>query len=163
MNKKLFVGNIAFGTAPETIRELFSSVGTVEEVIPINDQQTGRPRGFVFVTMSTAEEAAQALERFHGYEVDGRALMVSEARPRVEKASNFESHRREPNAEEPRKFYPPSGFGTSGGHFSGSNRGYAGHSRRPGYGERSERGSEDSRGQRPFGNQPPRNQRSNED
>ena len=82
MAKKLYVGNLAFQTTSEDIRELFSQAGTVESANVIEDRDTGRSKGFAFVEMSTEEEAASAITQFNGKEVAGRMLTVNEARPR---------------------------------------------------------------------------------
>lgn len=78
--KNIYVGNLPFSASDAEIRTLFSEFGNVESVSLITDRQTGQPRGFGFVEMSSgAEEAIQAL---HAKEIDGRALKVNEARPR---------------------------------------------------------------------------------
>ena len=82
MAKKLYVGNLAFQTTSEDIRELFGQAGTVESASVIEDRDTGRSKGFAFVEMSTEEEAASAIEQFNGKEFGGRNLTVNEARPR---------------------------------------------------------------------------------
>ena len=79
---KIFVGNMSFGTDENTLRELFSQHGEVEEVTIITDRDTGRPRGFAFVTMRDATQAQAAIEALNGTRIDGRALSVNEARPR---------------------------------------------------------------------------------
>jgi RNA recognition motif-containing protein len=75
----LFVGNLAFDTTPERLRELFGEVGEVVSVTVPADRLSGRPRGFAFVEFSTAEQASAATEKLNGYELDGRALRVNEA------------------------------------------------------------------------------------
>jgi RNA recognition motif-containing protein len=82
MAKKLYVGNLAFQTTSEDIRELFAQAGTVESASVIEDRDTGRSKGFAFVEMSTEEEAASAIDQFNGKELAGRTLTVNEARPR---------------------------------------------------------------------------------
>ncbi len=83
MSKRIYVGNLPFSASDDEIRTLFSEYGTVEEVHLITDRETGRPRGFGFVEMSSgADEAIQAL---HQKEMDGRSLNVNEARPRTER------------------------------------------------------------------------------
>ncbi|MDX2108735.1 MAG: RNA-binding protein [Verrucomicrobiota bacterium] len=85
MSTRLFVGNIVFNCTEDDIRALFAQAGTVEDVAMINDKFTGRPRGFAFVTMASQEEANAAVEKFEGYNFDGRPLKVNEARPREER------------------------------------------------------------------------------
>lgn len=82
MSKKLYVGNLAFQTTSQDLQELFAQAGTVESASVIEDRDTGQSKGFAFVEMSTAEEAASAISQFDGKEVAGRTLKVNEARPR---------------------------------------------------------------------------------
>ena len=82
MSKKLYVGNLAFQTTSQDLQQLFAQAGTVESASVIEDRDTGRSKGFAFVEMSTEDEAAAAIEQFHGREVAGRTLTVNEARPR---------------------------------------------------------------------------------
>jgi RNA recognition motif-containing protein len=84
MGTKLYVGNLSFNTTENDLQDLFSAVGTVNEVLLIQDKMTGKSRGFGFVTMSADSEAQAAVSQFHGKEVDGRTLTVNEARPREE-------------------------------------------------------------------------------
>jgi RNA recognition motif-containing protein len=85
MQKKLFVGNISWNATDEDLMQLFSQFGTVDEAIIIKDRYTGRSKGFGFVTFANAEEADAATEQLNGYELQGRALVVNEARPREDK------------------------------------------------------------------------------
>lgn len=81
MNTKLFVGGIAWGTTEDALKTAFSQAGTVASVQILLDRETGRSRGFGFVEMSSAEEAQKAIEMWNGKELDGRTLVVNEARP----------------------------------------------------------------------------------
>src|SRR4029453_17553952 len=83
MGRKLFVGNLPFTTGEQELEDLFSQAGTVESVRVMRDQATGRARGFAFVEMESDEAAQQAIEKFHQYEVGGRAINVNEARPQA--------------------------------------------------------------------------------
>ena len=83
MGRKLFVGNLPFTTGEQELEDLFSQAGTVESVRVMRDQATGRARGFAFVDMESDEAAQQAIEKFHQYEVGGRAINVNEARPQA--------------------------------------------------------------------------------
>ncbi|MCA9381265.1 RNA-binding protein [Candidatus Dojkabacteria bacterium] len=83
--KKVYVGNLNWAMKTEDLKEVFSEVGTVEDAIVITDRQTGRSKGFGFVTFSTEEEAQAAIQEFDGKEVDGRELRVSIAEERKEK------------------------------------------------------------------------------
>lgn len=84
MAKKLYVGNLSWGTTPDSLREMFSAAGTVLDATIITDKMTGKSRGFGFVEMEDAD-AEKAIQMFHGKEVDGRTLTVNEARPREER------------------------------------------------------------------------------
>jgi cold-inducible RNA-binding protein len=86
MSNKLFVGNLSFNMTENDLQDAFAAHGTVTEANLMMDRSTGRPRGFGFVTMSTAEEAQKAVEAMNGKSVDGRALTVNIARPREERA-----------------------------------------------------------------------------
>ena len=83
---KLFVGNLSFNTTENDLQDTFAAHGTVVEANLMMDRESGRPRGFGFVTMSTAEEAQKAIEALNGQSIDGRALTVNVARPREERS-----------------------------------------------------------------------------
>ncbi len=85
MAKKLYVGNLSYGTTREQLETLFSQAGEVAEVTLINDRETGRSKGFGFVEMATEEGAQEAIRRFNGQQLDNRTLTVNEARPREER------------------------------------------------------------------------------
>jgi cold-inducible RNA-binding protein len=82
MNSKLYIGNMSFNTTEAVLRETFGQFGTVTDVYIANDRETGRPRGFAFVTFSTDTEAKAAIDKMNGVELDGRALTVNEAKPK---------------------------------------------------------------------------------
>jgi cold-inducible RNA-binding protein len=84
MNSKLYVGNLSFKTTEDVLRSTFEQFGSVSDVFIATDRETGRPRGFAFVTMGTAEEAKAAAEKLNGNDLDGRALTVNEAKPKEE-------------------------------------------------------------------------------
>ncbi len=84
MGTKLYVGNLSFRTTSEDLREYFGQAGTVTDANVITDRDSGFSRGFAFVEMSSDEEAASAVSMFNGQELDGRSLVVNEARPREE-------------------------------------------------------------------------------
>ena len=84
MNSKLYVGKLSFKTTEDALRDAFSQFGNVTDVYVATDRETGRPRGFAFVTFSTAEESKLAIEKMHGVDLDGRAITVNEARPKEE-------------------------------------------------------------------------------
>ena len=85
MSSKLFVGNLSFNTTENDLQSAFAAHGTVMETNLMMDRETGRPRGFGFVTMSSPEEAQKAIDALNGHSVDGRALTVNVARPREER------------------------------------------------------------------------------
>ncbi|MHC4810376.1 MAG: RNA recognition motif domain-containing protein [Planctomycetota bacterium] len=79
---KLYVGNLSFNTSEDGVRDAFGAFGTVEDVAVITDRETGRPRGFAFVTMPD-DDARAAIEGMNGKELDGRTLNVNEARAKT--------------------------------------------------------------------------------
>jgi cold-inducible RNA-binding protein len=95
MSNKLFVGNLSFNTTENDLNDVFAAHGTVTETNLMMDRETGRPRGFGFVTMSSAEEANRAIEALNGKDMDGRALTVNIAKPREERAPGGGGGRRE--------------------------------------------------------------------
>ena len=82
MAKKLYVGNLSYDVSSSDLEKMFSAHGTVESAQVISDRDTGRSKGFGFVEMESNSEAEAAITALNGQEVDGRALNVSEARPR---------------------------------------------------------------------------------
>jgi RNA recognition motif-containing protein len=82
MGNRLYVGNLSFNADDATLREAFSEVGTVTDVHVVTDRETGRSRGFGFVTMGSAALAAEAIARLNGTTLDGRAIRVNEAQER---------------------------------------------------------------------------------
>jgi len=101
MGRRLYVGNLPYKVTDDELRELFSQAGAVANVQVMRDTATGRARGFGFVEMATDEGAQKAITEFHQYQMQGRALVVNEARP---KGSGERS------------------FGDSGGHRGGGRR-----------------------------------------
>jgi len=85
MAKRLFVGSLPYSMTDQELGELFSKVGTVESANVISDRMTGRSKGFGFVEMGTDEEAVKAVSELNGKEIDGRTIVVNEARPREER------------------------------------------------------------------------------
>ena len=83
MSTRLYVGNLSFNTSGDTIREEFSALGEVTDVHVVMDRETGRPRGFAFVTMGSPAEAQKAIGEMNGKMVDGRPLRVNEAEERA--------------------------------------------------------------------------------
>ena len=95
MSNKLFVGNLSFNTTENDLQDAFAAYGTVTEANLMMDRMTNRPRGFGFVTMSTAEEAQKAIAAMNGKDMDGRALTVNLAKPREERTGGGGGGRRE--------------------------------------------------------------------
>lgn len=81
MEKKLYVGSLSYETKEDALRDLFSQAGKVESVAIIIDKISGRSKGFGFVEMASTEEAKKAIEMFNGKELDGRNIVVDEAKP----------------------------------------------------------------------------------
>jgi len=82
---RIYVGNLNFDTTSDAIQALFAEHGEVEEVHMPTDRNTGRPRGFAFVTMPDDSAGKAAIEAVNGTDLDGRTLTVNEARPREER------------------------------------------------------------------------------
>lgn len=87
---KLYIGNISFDTEEGTLRELFEDYGPVVDLYVPLDQNTGRPRGFAFVTLEP-ENAQRAVQEVDGWEVDGRMLRVNEAQPKGRSTDGYSS------------------------------------------------------------------------
>ena len=85
MATKLFVGSLAWATNDDSLKDFFAAAGTVVSASVIMDRETNRSKGFGFVEMSSDEEAKAAVEQLNGKDLDGRAIVVSEARPREER------------------------------------------------------------------------------
>jgi RNA recognition motif-containing protein len=85
MATKLYVGNLAYSTSSDRLRELFEAVGEVLSATIIMDRETGRSKGFGFVEMTNEDEAKAAIQRYDGQVIDQRTLKVNEARPREDR------------------------------------------------------------------------------
>src|SRR5207247_9822553 len=86
ISNKLSVGNLSFNTTENDLQDAFAAHGTVTETNLMMDRMTNRPRGFAFITMSSAEEAQKAIAAMNGKDMDGRALTVNVAKPREERS-----------------------------------------------------------------------------
>lgn len=86
MGTKLYIGNLPYSTTSDSLKSLFSEVGNVTSAQVMTDKFSGRSRGFGFVEMSTPEEAQSAIDKYNGYELDGRKIVVNEARPMTERS-----------------------------------------------------------------------------
>lgn len=114
---KMYVGNLPFDTNDQDLRTLFGEYGQVTDVHLPSDRETGRPRGFAFVTMDSKEAMEQAIKALDGQDFQGRNLRINEAQPR----ENFGG----------------GGGGRPGGFGGGGNRGgYGGDKRGGGYGDK---------------------------
>jgi RNA recognition motif-containing protein len=112
MGRRLYVGNLPYSSTEDQLNELFSRSGKVDSVRVMRDMATGRARGFAFVEMSTDEEAQRAITELHEHQLDGRALVVNEARPKPEGGFGAGGGRGR------------GGFGGSGGGNRGAGGGY---------------------------------------
>ena len=84
MGRRLYVGNLPYKATDEELTALFSTVGDVASARVMRDMATGRARGFAFVEMTTDEEAQKAISELHEFQLEGRGLVVNEARPKPE-------------------------------------------------------------------------------
>jgi RNA recognition motif-containing protein len=105
MGNKLYVGNLAYSIRDDDLQQAFSQFGTVSSAKVMMDRDTGRSKGFGFVEMGSDAEAQSAINGMNGQALDGRAVVVNEARPREER---------------------PGGYGGGGGTRSGGGGGYGG-------------------------------------
>ena len=85
MATKLYIGNLSFSTTESDLRQAFAAYGDVASCSVITDRETGRPRGFAFVEMASADAAASAIAEMNGKDLGGRTLVVNEARAREER------------------------------------------------------------------------------
>jgi RNA recognition motif-containing protein len=106
MGRKLYVGNLPFSVSDDSLTELFSQAGKVESARVVRDQAMGQSRGFAFVEMASDEEAQRAISQLNQHAMEGRSIVVNEARPKTEGARG--------------------GYGGGGGY----DRGRGGHGRR---------------------------------
>jgi RNA recognition motif-containing protein len=83
MNSKLYIGNLSFNTTEDGLRDAFGQFGDITDIYVAMDRETGRPRGFAFITFSNADESSAAISGMDGKELDGRNLKVNEAKPKV--------------------------------------------------------------------------------
>jgi cold-inducible RNA-binding protein len=87
METKLYVGNMSYDTTESELRTMFSEAGTVNVIDMIKDRDTGRPKGFAFITMSNQAEAENAISMFNEKPVNDRPLTVNIARPREDRSN----------------------------------------------------------------------------
>jgi RNA recognition motif-containing protein len=89
MGNKLYVGNLAYSVRDESLQEAFGQFGTVTSAKVMMDRETGRSKGFGFVEMGSDAEAQSAINGMNGQPLEGRAIVVNEARPREERPGGF--------------------------------------------------------------------------
>ncbi len=89
MGVKLYVGNLAYSVGDSELQKLFSPYGTVGSAQVIKDRDNGRSKGFGFVELGSSQEGQAAISALHGKDVDGRALVVNEARPKEDSRGGF--------------------------------------------------------------------------
>ncbi len=82
---RLFVGSLSYGVDDQQLKDFFSTVGQVTSANVINDRDSGRSKGFGFVEMSTDEEAREAIKQLNDKELDGRTVIVNEAKPKEDR------------------------------------------------------------------------------
>ena len=90
MGRRLYVGNLPYKTTDDDLTALFGQVGKVDSVRVMRDMTTGRARGFAFVDMADGEAVAKAISQFHGHALDGRPLVVNEAKPKPEGGPSYQ-------------------------------------------------------------------------
>ncbi len=95
MDVKLYVGNLDYGTTKEDLRTLFAQAGNVTSVALIKDRDSGRSKGFAFVTLGTQAEAQKAISMFNAYSMSNRQLTVNIAKPREERGGSGGGGRRD--------------------------------------------------------------------
>lgn len=110
MGNKLYVGNLAYSVRDESLHDAFSQFGTVNSAKVMMDRETGRSKGFGFVEMGSDAEAQSAINGMNGQALEGRAIVVNEARPREERPGGFGG----------------GGGGSRGGYGGGGGGGYGG-------------------------------------
>ena len=89
MGRRLYVGNLPYSATEDQLTELFSRAGKVDNVRVMRDMATGRARGFAFVEMGSDDDAQKAISEFHAHQMEGRALVLTEARPKPEGGGGF--------------------------------------------------------------------------
>ncbi|MFO0782519.1 MAG: RNA-binding protein [Phycisphaerales bacterium] len=140
---RIYVGNLSFRSTQDALRELFSQHGEVVDVFIGTDRETGRSKGFGFVTMATKEARDAAIAALNGKDFEGRALVVNEAQPRAERApgggGGFRGGDRGPRGGGGGRGFGGGGGGGFGG--GGGRGGFGGGSSRGGFGgDRGDRG-----------------------
>ena len=117
MGNKLYVGNLSYNIRDEELQQAFAQYGSVSSAKVMMDRETGRSKGFGFVEMGSDAEAQAAINGMNGQALDGRAIVVNEARPREERPGGFGGGGRSGGG---------GGYGGGGGGRSGGGGGYGG-------------------------------------
>lgn len=133
MGNKLYVGNLAYTVRDESLHAAFSAYGTVTSAKVMMDRETGRSKGFGFVEMSSAAEAQAAMNAMNGQPLEGRAVVVNEARPREDRPGGFGGRSYGGGGGSGGGGYGGGG-GRSGGGYGGGGGGYGGGGGRSPYG-----------------------------
>ena len=123
MGNKLYVGNLAYSVRDESLQESFSQFGTVTSAKVMMDRETGRSKGFGFVEMGSDAEAQAAINGMNGQPLEGRPLVVNEARPREERPGGFSGAPRSPYGGGGRSGGGGYGGGGGGGGYGGGGGG----------------------------------------
>ncbi len=134
MGNKLYVGNLAYSVRDDSLHQAFAQFGTVNSAKVMMDRETGRSKGFGFVEMGSDAEAQAAINGMNGQPIDGRAVVVNEARPREERPGGFSG-----------------GGGGRGGYGGGGGGGGGGYGGGGGGGGRSPYGGGGGGGRSPYG------------
>ena len=93
MAKRLFVGSLPYSATSAQLEELFSQVGKIQSLNLITDRFSGQSKGFAFVEFATEEEAKEAITKFNNFELDGRKIVVNEARPQEDRNQGGQDRR----------------------------------------------------------------------
>jgi RNA recognition motif-containing protein len=93
MGRKLYVGNLPYSATEQSLETTFAAHGTVESVKLVMDRDTGRSKGFGFIEMGSDSEAGSAITALNGSSVEGRPIVVNEARPQSRKSGGGQAHR----------------------------------------------------------------------
>jgi hypothetical protein len=115
VGNKLYVGNLAYSVRDESLQESFGQFGTVTSAKVMMDRETGRSKGFGFVEMGSDAEAQAAINGMNGQPLEGRPLVVNEARPREERPGGFSGAPRSPYGGGGRSGGGGGGYGGGGG------------------------------------------------
>ena len=134
MGNKLYVGNLAYSVRDESLQSAFSQFGTVTSAKVMMDRETGRSKGFGFVEMSSSAEATAAMNAMNGQPLEGRSIVVNEARPREERPGGFGGGGGGGRGPYGNRGNFGGGGGSGGGGYGGGGGGYGGGGGGGGYG-----------------------------